>query len=125
MTTSGTTITTTLFGTGIPELCKDPTMSAIILNAIYEPLPGYESEESIVDYLRQNFFFDDRDVTNFIDAYNNLYYNYRHEGLTDVYINLDKSKTMREWLDKYAEADENNRQKYAINIETSVDELFG
>ena len=31
---------------------------------------------------------------------------------------------MREWLDQYAEADENNRQKYVVNIETSVEELF-
>ncbi|MBE6896213.1 MAG: extracellular solute-binding protein [Ruminococcaceae bacterium] len=124
-TTSGTTITGTLFGMGIPQLCKDPAMSAIVLNAIYEPLPGYETKQSIIDYLSQNFFFDDRDVTNFIDAYDNLYYNYRYEGLTDVYINLNKSKTMREWLDQYAEADEANRVKYAVNIETTVSELFG
>lgn len=123
-TTSGTTITETRYGTGIPQLCKDPTMSAIILNAIYEPLPGYETEENIADYLRENFFFDDRDVTNFLDAYRNLYYNYRCEGLTDVYINLDDSKSMREWLDQYAESDENNRQKYVPSIESSIEELF-
>jgi hypothetical protein len=32
---------------------------------------------------------------------------------------------MREWLDQYAEADEANRVKYAVNIETTVSELFG
>ncbi|MBQ4628955.1 MAG: hypothetical protein IJB44_07740 [Clostridia bacterium] len=121
----GSTITSTRFCTSIPMASKDPAMSAIILDAIYEPLPGYETEKNVIDYLRKNFFFDDRDVTNYIAAYNNIYYNYRHEGLTDVYISINSSKSMREWLDQYAEADETNRVKYAVNIETSIDDLFG
>jgi len=124
-TTPGSTITTTRFGTAIPLLCKDPAMSAIILDAIYEPLPGYEDEQSIIDYLRHNFFFDDRDVTNYINAFDNIIYNYRCEGITDVYIGIKGTKSMREWLDQYAEADENNRQKYVVNIETSIDQLLG
>ncbi|MBQ4628960.1 MAG: hypothetical protein IJB44_07765 [Clostridia bacterium] len=124
-TNSGTTITDTKFCTAIPYACKDPAMSAIILDAIYEPLPGYESEEDMIGYLRQNFFFDDRDVMNYIDSYNNLIYNYRHEGLTDVYIGINSSKSMREWLDQFAEADEANRVEYAVNIETSIDDILG
>ena len=121
----GSTITDTRFGTAIPLLCKDPAMSAIVLDAIYEPLPGYEEEQSVRDYLRRNFFFDDRDVANYISAFENIIYNYRPEGITDVYIGIKGNKSMREWLDQYAEADENNRQKYVINIETSIDSLLG
>ena len=124
-TTSGTTITEVRFGTFIPLLSKDPAMSAIVLNAIYEPLPGYETEESIIEYLRHNYFFDDRDVVNFVDAFNNIVYNYRNEALTDVYIGINSSKSMREWLDQYAEADEKNRAEYVVNIESTIDELFG
>ena len=116
LTTPGTTITDTRFGTAIPLLCKDPAMSAIILDAIYEPLPGYEEEQSVIDYLRHNFFFDDRDVENYINSFDNI---------TDVYIGIKGNKSMREWLDQVAEADENNRQKYVINIETSIDEIMG
>jgi hypothetical protein len=123
--TSGTTITEVRFGTSIPLLSKDPAMSAIVLNAIYDPLPGYEDDQGIIEYLRHNYFFDDRDVTNFIDAFDNIVYNYRNEGLTDVYIGIRETKSMREWLDQFAEADENNRQKYVINIETSIDEIMG
>ena len=68
----GSTITDTRFGTAIPLLCKDPAMSAIVLDAIYEPLPGYEEEQSVIDYLRRNFFFDDRDVANYISAFENI-----------------------------------------------------
>lgn len=124
-TTPGSTITGTRFGTAIPLLCKDPAMSAIILNAIYEPLPGYEDEQSVIDYLRHNFFYDDRDVENYINAFNQIIYNYRAEGITDVYISINSSKSMREWLDQSAEADENNRQKYVINMESSIDSVFG
>ena len=54
-------------------------------------------ENNVIDYLRKNFFFDDRDVTNYIAAYNNIYYNYRHEGLTDVYISINSSKEEILW----------------------------
>ncbi|MBQ4628959.1 MAG: hypothetical protein IJB44_07760, partial [Clostridia bacterium] len=78
-----------------------------------------------IEYLRHNDFFDDRDVVNFVDAFNNIVYNYRNEALTDVYIGINSSKSMREWLDQYAEADEKNRAEYVVNIESTIDELFG
>ena len=123
---TGSTITTTRFSTAIPSLCaKDPAMSAVLLNAIYEPLPGYENEEDIIDYLRKQYFFDDRDVYNFVDMYKTVLYNYRHEACTDVYINMNSSRTMREALDAYADADEQNRVKYVVNMETTAEEIFG
>ena len=122
---TGATITDTRFSTCIPALCKDPGMSAIVLNAIYDPLPGYEDEESVIDYLRRFYFFDDRDVHNFMNMYNTVLYNYREEGVTDVYININSSKTMAERLDQFADADEANRLKYIVNMESSIEEIFG
>ena len=123
---TGSTITTTRFSTSIPALCsKDPVMSAVLLNALYEPLPGYENEEDIVDYLRKQYFFDDRDVNNFVKMYDTILYNYRCEACTDVYINMNSSKSMREALDAYADADEQNRVKYVVNMETTAEEIFG
>lgn len=96
-----------------------------MLNAIYEPLPGYEDEESMIDYFRRFYFFDDRDVTNFMNMYNTVLYNYREEGVTDVYIGIRDNRSMQESLDAYAVADETNRIKYIVNIESSIDEIFG
>jgi hypothetical protein len=100
-------------------------MSAILLNAIYEPLPGYETEEDVISYFRRFYFFDDRDVENFVNMYNTVLYNYRCEYVTDVYININGSKTMSERLEQFAEADEQNRQKYIVNIESSIEEILG
>ena len=122
---TGSTITTTRFVITIPTLCKDPTMSAVVLNAIYDPLPGYEKEESVIEHLRRQYFFDDRDVTNFVNMYRTELYNYRHEALTDVYISVPGNISVRERLESYSEADEENRQKYVLHIEPTCEELFG
>lgn len=122
---TGSTITDTRFCTAIPTLCKDPSMSAILLNAIYDPLPGYEDEESVVDYLRRFYFYDDRDVRNFLYMYDTVLYNYREEGVTDVYIGINGTKTMTEWLTQYEKADETNRVKYIVNMESSAAAVFG
>ncbi|MBQ6172153.1 MAG: hypothetical protein IJK34_05910 [Clostridia bacterium] len=122
---TGSTITETRFVTSIPALCKEPVMSAVILNAIYEPLDGYDNEESIIDYLRKQYFFDDRDVNNFVKMYETTLYNYRCENVTDAYISIDRNITMAETLGKYENADEDNRIKYIVNMETTAEEIFG
>ncbi|MBQ6052668.1 MAG: extracellular solute-binding protein [Clostridia bacterium] len=122
---TGATITETRFVTSIPALCKEPAMSAAVLDAIYEPLAGYENDDDIVEYLRKQYFFDDRDVYNFVDMYKTVLYNYRCENVTDAYISIDRNITMRETLEKYANADEANRERYVVNIEASAEEIFG
>ncbi|MBQ6171693.1 MAG: hypothetical protein IJK34_03545 [Clostridia bacterium] len=122
---TGSTITTTRFTTSIPAFCKEPVMSATILDAIYEPLPGYETEDDTIEYMRKQYFFDDRDVHNFVEMYKTILYNYRHEGITDVYINIRDNKTMQESLDAIADADEANRIKYVVNMESTAEEIFG
>jgi hypothetical protein len=122
---TGSTITTTRFMTSIPSFSKEPVMSATILNAIYEPLPGYETEDDTIEYMRKQYFFDDRDVHNFVEMYKTILYNYRHEGITDVYINIRDNKTMQESLDSIADADEANRIKYVVNMESTAEEIFG
>ncbi len=122
---TGATITQTRFTTSIPTLCKDPVMSAVILNAIYEPLPGYETEEDAIEYLRQQFFYDDRDVYNLVKMNKTELYNYRYESLTDAYIGIGGNKTMQDRLEEFANADEENRLKYAVNIESYAEDIFG
>lgn len=122
---TGASITGTKFSTAITALSEDPVMSAVVLNDIYEPLPGYETDEKVMDYMRRFYFYDDRDVHNFMSMYENILYNYRNEGLTDVYISLTGGKSMSEWLEQFADKDEENRVKYLVNIESSIDSIFG
>ncbi len=122
---TGSTITETRFITCIPRFCKEPTMSAVLLDAIYEPLPGYEDESDVIDYLRKQYFFDDRDVNNFALMHKTILYNYRCENVTDLYINPNGSKSFSEVLESYVNADEENRLKYIVNMESSAETIFG
>ena len=123
--TTGTTFNDLSFATAIPLLTEDPEFSAFILDKLYAPLPGYEDEQSIIDYLMRYYFYDERDIVTFINCYRNAQYEYRLENLTDIVINIDGSKTVMQWIDSYRDAYEADRVKYAVNMEDTRVALFG
>ena len=124
-TTTGTTFNGISFCTGIPLLTDDPEFSAFVLDKIYDYLPGYEDEQSVIDYLKRYYFYDERDINVFINSFRNAQYEYRDESLTDIVIGISDSKTVIQWIDSYRDAYEANRQKYVVNIEDTILELYG
>ncbi len=46
----------------IPVTAQDSEVSALLIDKIYSPFEGYETKESIIDYLSRNFFHDRRDA---------------------------------------------------------------
>ncbi len=64
-------------------------------------------------------------MNNFVKMYETTLYNYRCENVTDAYISIDRNITMAETLGKYENADEDNRIKYIVNMETTAEEIFG
>ena len=125
LSSPGTTITDCRFITAIPALFSEPEMAGAVINALYEPLEGFETFDDTLSYMRQYYFYDDRDVECYRRGYENVMYDYRNEGLNDVVININDSKTMVQWLEQFEPADEVNRQKFVVNIESSIDELYG
>ena len=122
--TPGTTYNEVSFCTSIPVICEYPEMSAIILNALYDYLPGYETTEATLEFFETNYFYDLRDAKNLLNAFQNAQYEYRNEGLTDIVININDSKTMSEWIEMYETEYEEYRQEYVLNIEPTIEELF-
>jgi len=59
-----------------PAAAQNPEASAIIVNELYEPLPGFETIDDIKDYMSHNYFFDERDADAFFNIFNNSCYNY-------------------------------------------------
>ena len=51
----------------IPLTAKDPEISALLLDKIYAPFEGYETEEQVLEYLYKNYFVDKRDAEFFIN----------------------------------------------------------
>ena len=71
----------------IPVSAVDPEGTAVVMESIYEPFEGYETRESIIDYLDKNYFLDTRDSKFFVEIsdYKNTYFFATMDGLFDVW----------------------------------------
>lgn len=70
----------------IPSTAKDPEVSAFVIDKIYSPFEGYETEESILDYLSKNYFRDERDSKFFLEMSKNehAYYHDSNHGIAGI-----------------------------------------
>ncbi len=85
-------------------LSKNTESSAIIINALYEPLPGYETDEDIKAYMERNYFFDSRDCDNFFKMYLNQEYNYFHYAMRENYIGfMDTNQTITQYIESVSD----------------------
>jgi len=87
------------------SLSSNTEASAMIINALYEPLPGFETEEEIKGYMEHNFFFDPRDCDVFFRMYLNQEYNYFHYNMRTQYIGFmeQTSRTITQHLESTAD----------------------
>ena len=67
---------TMYYAISFPITSDNVDAAALVVNKIYEPLPGYETKEDIKEYMTRNFFFDKRDADTFFNLFENSYYNY-------------------------------------------------
>ena len=97
---------TLMYGVSIPANVEEPDSTAYILNALYEPLEGYETEEKRLEYYNRNIFHDTRDADVFFKTLQINRYTYRYgntgflptsiaQGLSDQ----KGKKTVIEYLD--------------------------
>lgn len=121
---TGTTLMWIECSACIPTLYQDSEAAGLVLNELFEPFEGFETKDKINDFLKSNFFYDDRDVQNLYSGYRNVQYIYRYENLTDVLISIGNKRGMTEMLESYKEADETNREKYLENKEETCKYLF-
>ncbi len=65
----------------IPITAKDIEISALVLDAIYEPFEGYETEADVFEYLSDNYFRDERDAAFLLEMTKNdhaFYHDHLH-----------------------------------------------
>jgi len=72
------------YSIAIPVNSTEPESTAKILDAIYEPLPGYETPESIIDYMGTQVFFAQSDADIFYTMSQNTEYCFFHEGAREL-----------------------------------------
>lgn len=79
--------------------------AAIVADAIFEPLTGYETIEDVKAYMTHNNFFDDRDAEAFYDILDNAAYNHFYSAggaVRNISAEIGRSDTpVSELLERY------------------------
>ena len=99
----------------IPLTAKDPEVSALVLDKIYEPFEGYETEESMIDYMHKNYFSDRRDAEFFVEMTkdNHVYYHDHYHSFSTMFDQFPGNGITR-GMQSYENADYENATKYLL-----------
>ncbi|MBQ6051865.1 MAG: hypothetical protein IJL30_01090 [Clostridia bacterium] len=104
------------FTIAIPITARDPEVSALVLDAIYEPFEGFETEEDITEYLIRNYFNDERDARFFMDITNldHIYYHDHKHGLTEMFTQMEKNVAISRCVESFESRYYTAVDKYVI-----------
>lgn len=64
----------------VPINAYDPDASGAFISEVFEPLEGYETKDSLKNYLNRSVFFDDRDSTLFLEMADRCFYTFFIDG---------------------------------------------
>ena len=102
---------------GIFVNAKDPESAAMIIDRLFEPFEGYETEESLAQYA-SNIFYDSREVEIFITYLKYTRWNYWTVGLDEYFSNLDSmarlGRSSAEAIETYKGAADVILEKYVF-----------
>lgn len=87
---------------GMTVFTKDVDSASTVIDALYAPICGIASNRDRMDYLRKNYFFDDRDATFYLDMAQNAicYYFHYYEVNDNIWKYIQGSKTPYEFIEK-------------------------
>lgn len=112
------------FSMCIPITAKDPEISALVLDKIYEPFEGFETKEDVISYLHKNYFKDERDAKFFIEMSESdhaFYHDHMHSfsTMSDQFPSNGITKGMDAYRDQMYDAAE----KYIVPAYATMIEL--
>ena len=110
------------FTIAIPTTAKDAEVSALVIDAIYEPFEGYETEDDILEYLKRNYFADERDAEFFIDItkQNHVYYHDHQHGLSEMFSQLAGNNAISRCVESFEKRYYTIVDKYVIPIYSTI-----
>ncbi len=114
------------FVLSIPVTAPDEEASALVMDSLFEPLEGYETNESILEYLKRNYFADERDAEYFFEMSSNehaIYIDHKH-GLTGIFGSILKS-TPSQVMESNEDSQRSNIEKYILTQYQTMNELYG
>ncbi|MBE6897081.1 MAG: hypothetical protein E7477_08310 [Ruminococcaceae bacterium] len=114
------------FVLSIPITAPDAEASALIMDSLFEPLEGYETDEDILEYLTRNYFIDERDAKYFFEIASNdhaIYIDHKH-GLTGFFPQI-LNGTPAQVLESIETQQKTNIEKYILTQYLTMNELYG
>jgi len=115
------------FVIAIPISVDDAEQSAIVLDAIYEPFEGYETDEAVLDYLSRNYFHDERDAKFFLSITDreHIYHTDHKHGITGVPMGMhSNSRTPTEFLEANYDKQYTLIEQYLVPQYKTIAELY-
>lgn len=120
----------------IPVTAVDVEASAHILNAIYEPLAGYETKDDRMAYYNRTLFHDERDCALIMQLMDNIQYTFRMVATPEAKKNLSapnivadtayrKSGTPLEMLEAQKTVFETQYYPAIVDVLESAKTVFG
>jgi len=111
-----TSYSSAVFTMCIPITAKDPEISALVLDKIYEPFDGYETKEDIIDYLHRNYFKDERDAKFLLELTegDHIYYHDHMHGFSGMFDKIPETGIIK-GLESNSDMIYENAEKYVIS----------
>ena len=114
------------YATSIPLVIDEPWVSAVILDALYEPFEGYETEESLIEYMINNYFSTEQDAQIFISIAKSIVYEYNEIQYSEYTYGIeDEGGSVTEFIAANSAKAQSILDEYIVNHITSADEIFG
>ncbi len=113
------------FVLSIPITAPDADASALVIDSLFEPLDGYETDADILAYLTRNYFMDERDAKYFFEIASNehaIYIDHKH-GLTGFFPQILKG-TPSQVLESIETQQRTNIEQYILTQYQTMNELY-
>jgi len=106
----------------IPITAPDYEASAIVIDAIFEPFEGYKSDSEVLEYLKRNFFLDERDAEYYMSLADNEHiYFIGSGGIFESVLNRAPSEALESIEDSMYE----HARELMFNREQTAIDLYG
>ena len=117
-----TSYTNSSLSWAIPITAQDVEISALIMDNLFEPFEGYETEESIIEYLSRNYFYDERDAKLLLEYTTGEHMQYHvHMEMSSMFDGMPESgilKSLESYRDSiYTSAKKSSFPSYATLFE--------
>ena len=117
-------------GTGycitIPVMVRDPESTAVVLDAVYEPLTGLDSFEAIKEHMSRYYFFDPRDTEVYFDMNLAMHFNFGYCGMVGQYTDfITYSGSVTSYIESKEASAESIFEEYVMPALRGAEAVWG